>query len=684
MRRNLIAFKRLSPVLVAGVAVFLGVLTIGSFPLHLERGSAAWSRLVYGAGPKGTITNRAQLRLPGIDRGTSAEILFRLGDGEARPTLGVSVDDSSVSWLPASREGVVLLTLPKASVPGARVTVTRFAGEPPLRIQTVELTRVVEPRITTAVLAFLLTSALTYCVLAWKGSLFALAFGLLTAAVLTFLSSPALLWLTLPSIPSVCRVALMLALFATSLRVAQRLKKTERAIFWQSGALLTAVILGIWVRLFFLPSAGSWDVEYWKAWTERATNHGVTRVYGDPDAVPPGHFLPQLRGEEPLWQMESAGRRYLIDYPPLSMVFWRVGWGIMEPLAELGAFDRTEARNIAAKLPAVAGDIGVVLILFWLFRKHLRRAFTLAALYWVLPISWLSSAVLGFQDETYAPFGMLAIVAAGMARPVRAAALLVGATMLKLLGLIAAPTVAMGLWASRARLWHGLAAVAGVGIIILIPFAWEGTLPAMSVQLLRQLRPGNLSSGFPNPWWIGGHVLGVLSGTTASGSALVAYFPLSQIPFPIGRMATFLVLAAVAWVCWQQRRYTGFQTAAWCGATIFYSYAILSVGVFENHPHLAFPLLFASGLWSRRAQILCAVGMVSFLVNLLIGSGLGRFYGNRYLVLEPLADWLAGLRTAPGFDFTLVLALVNTAILVALFVSLKGELEALSTIEAVQ
>ena len=110
----------------------------------------------------------------------------------------------------------------------------------------------------------------------------------------------------------------------------------------------------------------------------------------------------------------------------------------------------------------------------------------------------------------------------------------------------------------------------------------------------------------------------------------------------------------------------------------------VSVDVFENHPHLAFPLLFASGLWSRRAQILCGVAMVSFLVNLLLGSGLGRFYGNRYLVLEPLAGWLAGLRTAPGFDFTLVLALVNTAVLIALFVSLKGELEALSTLEAVQ
>jgi len=681
----LTALKRLSPVLVAGVAAFLGVLAVKSFPLSIEPGSAAWSRLVRRAGPKGTVTGRARIRLPGIDRRTAPEILFRLQGVAARSRLGVSIDDGPVTRHLANRDGVLLVTLPKALVPGANVTIARLAGEPPLRIGAVEISRIPSTaRVTVAVLAFLLTGALTYGFLLWKGPRFAAALGLLAAAIFSLLSSPALLWLTLPSAASVLRLALVLTLIAVSVMVTRGLERTERVVFWSSGALLAAVILGIWVRLYFLPSAGTWDMEYVKAWTERAAGHGVTRVYGDPDAVRPGHFLPQLRGDEPLWRIESAGRRYLIDYPPLAMVAWRVGWGIMEPLVGWDAVDPTEARNIAVKLPAVAGDVLVVLALFWLFRKRPWRAATLAALYWVLPISWLSSAVLGFQDETYAPFGMLAVVAAGMSRPVRAGASLALATMLKLLGLIVAPTVAIGLWAGRARMLWTLVAAGVVSVVVLMPFAWDGTLPAMSVQLLRQFRPGNLSSGFPNPWWIGGHAMGVLSGTTPSWSSPVSYFPLSRIAFPVGPVATLLTLVAVGWVCWQQRHRPGFEAAVWCGAMIFYAYAILAVGVFENHPHLAFVLFFASGLWSRRAQILCSTAMVSYLVNLLLRSGLGRFYGDRYMVLEPLAGWLGGLRTAPGFDLTLVLAVVNTAVFVALFATLNGELEVLSTREGLR
>ena len=98
--------------------------------------------------------------------------------------------------------------------------------------------------------------------------------------------------------------------------------RAERGALVRGAILATAFVFGAWIRLVFLPSAGSWDLEYWKAWTARADAAGVARVYGDADAVPSGHFLAQLRGAEPLWLVPYRGRDFVVDYPPLAMALW--------------------------------------------------------------------------------------------------------------------------------------------------------------------------------------------------------------------------------------------------------------------------------------------------------------------------------------------------------------------------
>ncbi len=85
--------------------------------------------------------------------------------------------------------------------------------------------------------------------------------------------------------------------------VAARSAKLRR--FGFGAALVAAAVFGGFVRIYFLPSSGSWDVQYWKACALRSASHGVTRVYGDPGSVPPGHFLAQLRGREPQRQLEA-------------------------------------------------------------------------------------------------------------------------------------------------------------------------------------------------------------------------------------------------------------------------------------------------------------------------------------------------------------------------------------------
>jgi hypothetical protein len=72
------------------------------------------------------------------------------------------------------------------------------------------------------------------------------------------------------------------------------------------------------------------------------------------------------------------------------------------------------------------------------------------------------------------------------------------------------------------------------------------------------------------------------------------------------------------------------------GATVFFSYAMLATGAYENHIHTLFLLLLAGGLVTRRCQVVFAVGAIVYVVDMLVMSGLGRFYTWRYLVVEPL------------------------------------------------
>ncbi len=83
-----------------------------------------------------------------------------------------------------------------------------------------------------------------------------------------------------------------------------------------------AFAAGVFFRLYFITSHGSWDTEYWKAWASETANAGITQVYGGQDSVPPGDFLPQLLGQKPRHQVLFRDRSFPIDYPPLGLLAW--------------------------------------------------------------------------------------------------------------------------------------------------------------------------------------------------------------------------------------------------------------------------------------------------------------------------------------------------------------------------
>ena len=297
--------------------------------------------------------------------------------------------------------------------------------------------------------------------------------------------------------------------------------------------------------------------------------------------------------------MPYRGRDFVVDYPPLAMALWRWSWRAVTALAP--DLDHGEAENAAVKLPAVLGDVAGVALLLALFRATPRRALGLAALYWALPVSWLSSGVLGFLDGALAVLVVAACVAAGRGRAAAAGIALALAALIKPTALIVAPAVWCALAARRASPARAIAAGAVVVAASLVPFALAGTLQTAIVHVYRILFQGTLSGGFPNPWWLLGHVVTVVrDGAPALGP--VRFARLDRSAFPARPIGTLLFAAAAVLVWRAQRGREGATPAVTAGALLVLAYGVCAVGVHENHPHPLFLLLCATGLATARLR----------------------------------------------------------------------------------
>ena len=208
----------------------------------------------------------------------------------------------------------------------------------------------------------------------------------------------------------------------------------------------------------------------------------------------------------------------------------------------------------------------------------------------------------------------------------------------------------------------------------LVPFLFAGTVEEAVVHVFRILFQQRLSSGFPNPWWLFGHALSTGRDGTSFFGEPVGFAPLDLLPFPASWLALPLFFAAVVWVARCQRSYRGSRAACLAGASMVFAYAIWALGVHENHPHLIFLCLAATGLASIRLRFVTAALSFSYVLNMLALSGIGRFYGSRHQAWTGLAARLAELRMSLGFDLTLVLAVLNTALFAWLMLRLPEEM----------
>ena len=673
---------RLALVLGPGIVAAAGVVVVEAPRVRIDSGSAGWRRLVLGAEPRGHIPERAVVTLPGVDRSSARQLEIRVArdpDAPARPTLAVSIDRVEAYPIRFGRQPTALVNIPPATTPGLRVElVWRRVVEPPPRpprpprIEALILEKRPTPwRL--ALLALFSTSAAVLVFVEWKGPSFGIAAGLFTAGLVTLACQPVLTLLTLPAWVSVFHLLVPVTLLGSSfVLVRVFLDAANRRGFYRLAALLCALFFGVWVRIYFLPSAGSFDTEYWKAWTRQASTHGLSQVYGSAETVAEGQFFPQLRGEEETWRAPYRGSEYGVDYPPLAMALWLGTWHAVRwtmPFLEYG-----EAENVAVKLPAVLGDLGAVVLLLWAFRNQPDRGLMLAALYWALPVSWLSSAVLGFQDGAYVPLAAAALAVAGRGRAAPAGTLLALACWVKPLAVVVIPIAAAAVVVNRRgttvfkQLFGFSVGGLAVTVVAIAPYLIHGTMAPMLIHILRAFSPGNLSSGSANPWWVVTHLIHVAESGVALTSR-VAFLKLQDVTFPAGPIGTGLVLLTAAGLVWRLREWSGPPASLLSGATVVFAFCMMSVGVYENHAHLMFLLLLSTGLLSSRHRILAGVTSASYVSALLLFSGLGRFYGPRHAFLEPAGRWITGWRMAAGFDLTLLLACVNTVGFVLLLLS---------------
>ena len=474
-----VVLRRAGLVLVVSVLAAVAVRWVDPGVLELQPGERAWERAVGGATPSGRVLERALVRLPGLRRVEAGQILIRFADERAEARVGV--DGGALRSVRANRDGELVVSLPPRATPSA--TLELVATGVPLRVLSMSVTA---PSASWPPILALVLVALTTAALLGRAELeIVFAIGLALAAMVALPFAMTRLWLPLSFV-------------ASSVLIGRRSR-----FYWATCGLAASVIFGVWVRVYFLPSAGSWDTEYWKAWMARAVTHGTTHVYGDPDAVGEGEFFDQLGGRSELWRTNYRGREFVVDYPPGAMAMWRASWFLVRAVAP--GLDHGEAENVAVKLPPFLGDIASVVLLLWIFRRERRRALTLAALYWVLPVSWLSSGVLGVLDGAYAPFAVGALVAASAGRAGWAGALVALAALIKPQALIVAPAAAivLGHVGTRRAIVSGLSVVG----VALIPFLVAGTLDEAVTHVFRILFQQRLSAGYANPWWLLGSLV---------------------------------------------------------------------------------------------------------------------------------------------------------------------------------
>lgn len=415
---------------------------------------------------------------------------------------------------------------------------------------------------------------------------------------------------------------------------------------------MAGLFFGLLVRLAALGYPGTGDTLTWRIWTHAATVGRVVELYGV--------------GGTPLERriLEFEDAYTTIDYPPL----------ILHELAIIGhiyeffypGFPDGPALRPSIKVLGLVADSALTWLLVWAvsrFRPGLPHVAYWAGLgWWLNPASVLTTSALGYLDSLFAWPAVAAVVAVACGWPLLGGALAAAAFLTKAQGVLIVPVVVVGLLrpAGRPDGWHwrgfsrGLAGMAGVTGLVVLPFVLRGSWPNL-IQALESLTRHDLLSGqAANFWWAITWALrawywvedaGWWVAFTSPVRRPLAISTVIQLGLPnVRAIGSLLVVLLLGWRFWRSRQAHGaFQLAA-LGAVITFTYFTFAAAVHENHLYLAVPLsvLAAAGLPGWRSVAVGLSAGVALNLNLFYGvDGRGAWAIPRTLTLIDATVWLS-------------------------------------------
>jgi hypothetical protein len=424
--------------------------------------------------------------------------------------------------------------------------------------------------------------------------------------------------------------------------------------------MLALLVLGLALRLLALPLPGTGDVGIWKTWSYNAVLSGDTVVYGVGGHPPNRPELPYL----------GEGRRFRVDYPPLSVFaldlsgrLYRALWPDMSD---------TAAFTVCVKLPPLATEIGLVWVVYLAVARlaGAERARGAVLACWLNPALLVSGAVLGYLDPLILLPAVAAVVAAAAGQTWLAGALCAAAALTKPQGMLIAPVVVLGVagltLTTAGRVAERLAlrlgeAVAGAALVtaaVVFPFARAGTVPNLVAALRSVAEQDMLSGNAANVWWIATWLIRGLDALPGVGTwqaftqlpRILAVSVVTQLGYPDARPVGLAMMAAAwGWALWRARRGRDLWLLAGLGAFLVHAYFVLAANVHENHLLLAIPLAIVAAVgraqWSRMAMALTAIHALN----------LNLFYG----FSEGLSPNAAIPRSITVVDAAVVLSVLN-------------------------
>ena len=433
---------------------------------------------------------------------------------------------------------------------------------------------------------------------------------------------------------------------------------------------ITLFVAGLALRLLWLPSWGTFDLEVQKAWAWRAVSSGLSDIYGPSD-----HELMELarsRGGGSLAQgllqhalprtwFEWGTGRYFVDYPPGSLLVLRAA-GQLYALKDEAMHNRW-AFNAAINLAPLIGSIAIAMLL----RRSSAdpgSARLRALAFWLNPAAILAAPVLGYQDTIFGALALGAILALSGRRHALAFALVVAAGLVKPQGALLLPTALAVLLreGDRSAWLRSLGAGFLSAALILLPWWSSGHLISALDGCLRPLTQTTLAPLGLNVWWMAGWLMDVRRRGGLPPARIVGLHEFRAFsgfdPALVGRGLVLLLAAAVGlWVFRRVRE--DLRVIPLSVLLVVHGYALFGTSVHENHTFLAIvaaPLLL--GEWRHARAVLLATSGFLF-ASLFCTAGFGR----RVTSLSTVAV----LRMAAGIDASVLVALAHVGLFVALF-----------------